>query len=1186
MRCHATLLAVVTTSALLEGSLQAQTLSDTYLSQLPPPPPTPVKDVARQPQTITDVIIVIDSTSSMRFQCERQLRMHIAQWAVFDVIDVVPEGIPAAVVALQGDAFEVRPLKVFNGDERSQLRHAVMRLKPTGQGELKDCFDKIDYLLEDSAVPLVVMVTDGWDCHPGEAHGSVAALQRRFGDNWHFQLIATCTASPTISQLRSLAEAGAGNFYPVTSSGELSSALSRVREVCDAIREERRSVFAQYIRELAACGTRESTLNVQIHRLQEQLSHIRQDLRRCTEERDVAVEQLSDARRINDGLRKEITELKRQLAAANSRIEGLVAELDKCRSDESALKTVLEATAVKNAQLIDQIAACETALADERARAAALAARIKQLEQQVADQDCQMQLKEARVTELQAAVDHLKAQHDAAKAMIVKLNDEVAALESRVQSLEAEAKQRQAHVEDQQKRISGLEEQVRGLEEQVRTKNRSIADLTRERDGANATINVHLATIDGFRNQRDDAKNRVTELETAERHLTETVHTLETEKAALTAKNDTLNNKDSSALPSWLACLLGLPVVGAAGAAGGYALRARRSFEFADPVLEEKARVEERLAEREKTNQTLTLQLKGAEHENGVLKAKVAELVDSNARLEENMTALDENLTGCREERIRIENDLKCQVAGYGAERTRLEREIAGLHGERTSDQQELADLQARYAALQQKSEALDCFRKDCEREQARLEKQLECEQQQARTLANQLAASEEQRGRLDERLKHSENERSADRENLGKLETAHADLQRRNEELERSQAASAQKCAELAEQLKSEQQRSSSQSGQLAESEEQRGRLDERLRCCESELSAARESLGRIETAHSDLQRRNRDLEQSLATSEQERAGLKEQLDDNRQRQESLVQELADLKAQRGRLEEQLQNGHGQRRQTESDLAAIKVELSQAENRLAEGERRLAEMQRTLNETREQLSDQRVKSTELEKELDCCRSGNESLRNQYRRRHKWTRKAWKQDRRQLDNSRAEVEDLRRRIEEARTIPQQIQDLTVERDVALARSEQLQQHLRQLEGDLSAATRERNEFELRVTELQDRLNNLQAESSPHQVEPDQRTNSAEPAVSPDTEDPADSRDNETVAPAEIRHRDFPGMGAVTKERLSKAGVQTLDDLAILTDEQCEAIADRIRGVTPKMLQGWRDSTRNALQDPA
>ena len=330
--------------------------ASTSPEEVPSPDPECCPPAGANPPTITDLIIILDSTSSMQYPCVwyGEARLAIAVWGSYDVVDACPDGMPLSVVRLRDDAEPLRPLEPITAEQKAVLRRGLMTGGPKGNAVLKGGFEMALKLLESkpNAVPQIVLFTDGHDCEPGGANGEVAELKRRYQDRLHFDVVAISSAPPVLKVLRALADTGQGNFTSVTSNRELATALAAVRSRCNEVRERIEfehqtclSNLATCCRGKADCEAQLAAITVELEccreektRLEERIACLEQEVQdlkdklKATEDQLAQVTTELDAARITIAkLRAERDRLKQELAAANLRIQELERDLSDLR---------------------------------------------------------------------------------------------------------------------------------------------------------------------------------------------------------------------------------------------------------------------------------------------------------------------------------------------------------------------------------------------------------------------------------------------------------------------------------------------------------------------------------------------------------------------------------------------------------------------------------------------------------------------------------------------------------------------------------------------------------------------------------------------------------------------------------------------------------------------------------------
>jgi predicted nuclease with TOPRIM domain len=308
-------------------------------------------------QVITDVVVLIDSTSSMAWSAVDLSRLAIAQWCALDAADAVPDELPAAFVKLEDSASTIRQLSPLAGDGRSKLRLAIMQLRPVGEGKLEKLFEEAKHLLppDGHTVPLIVVVTDGIDCDPHGAGVPLRDLRNRFGeDRLHLEIIGICDSSVISAKLSDLAQqAGVhGHFSSVKSYLDLPAALTETRALLRSVLLEREAEAKWCLEALACCLREKSKLEIANRELHDKLEHCHEEKVKLEREKtkleiDVKVlqEKLKCCEEEKARLEAEIRELHERLKhchEVDGKLEGDIKVLDVKLKHTEEVKVALE----------------------------------------------------------------------------------------------------------------------------------------------------------------------------------------------------------------------------------------------------------------------------------------------------------------------------------------------------------------------------------------------------------------------------------------------------------------------------------------------------------------------------------------------------------------------------------------------------------------------------------------------------------------------------------------------------------------------------------------------------------------------------------------------------------------------------------------------------------------------------
>jgi archaellum component FlaC len=297
--------------------------------------------------TITDVIVLIDSTKSMAWPLGRERRLGVAQWSALDVADSIPEEIPAAFVSLADEASALRQLLPMGTNDRGQLRRTVMRLKSQGDGKLDKLLTEARRLLasKPDSTPLLVLVTDGVDCDPFSHGAPIRDLHSDFGDRLHFQVIGIGDNREISAKLRDLANQGGpnGEFSSVKSHADLPAALSSTRSLFEAVRTARHDHAEQQASSLAACEKDRRDLIRQVARLTREGTDLRADVARLKETNETQAAKITDLTRERDALTTRVAELDEQVETLSEQNTNLAKDNERLSVDNAKLNELSEA---------------------------------------------------------------------------------------------------------------------------------------------------------------------------------------------------------------------------------------------------------------------------------------------------------------------------------------------------------------------------------------------------------------------------------------------------------------------------------------------------------------------------------------------------------------------------------------------------------------------------------------------------------------------------------------------------------------------------------------------------------------------------------------------------------------------------------------------------------------------------
>lgn len=400
------------------------------------PSPKALKCCPVEPESkrvITDVVFLIDSSSSMAWPASYQSRLAVAQWCALDVADAIPDRLNTAFVKLEDSASVIRQLSPLVGDERSKLRLAVMQLVPVGgdqagKGSLASLIHEAKHLLpvNESVEPLIVLVTDGWDCDPHGAITPLTELRDQYGDRLHVQIIGICDNDEISEKLNSLAVICGknGTFSSIRSYQDLPSALAETRMLLGGVWHQEQSHLKWCEEALECC-------NEQVKVLNDRVCQLNLELKKCSDK-------VCSLEGENERLRKELHCCHEKSCELEKRIQRLRQQISELRDENSELKN-------RNQDLQNQLDCCLKEKCE-------LEKRILILEKELKDCECQKEKLMADKEAAEAALATCHQEQLQAKAEIEKLEKEL--IDSKKQT--GKAIRKAEHLQDQLRHASHL----------------------------------------------------------------------------------------------------------------------------------------------------------------------------------------------------------------------------------------------------------------------------------------------------------------------------------------------------------------------------------------------------------------------------------------------------------------------------------------------------------------------------------------------------------------------------------------------------------------------------------------------------------------------------------------------------------------------------------------------------------
>lgn len=321
---------------------------------------------------ITHVAVVLDATASMGARDKGVPSIQLGQWVVSDLLDLVPAEIPFdffvikdnSVSVLHGknaDGQDIGPVELQPAD-KSEVRGRLMQLQPSGKGELKDAFTTLLRRLETGDAPLVVVITDGYDCNPKAGAVAAASELLKKCPRTEFSMVAIRPDQLIAPDLESVAAAAGGNFTAIRSRASIQAELSQVTQACDRVRTVRANKAEQTKEELARVRMQVIGLNASlkssgqdIAKLQESLSSRERELKDESEKHQATAMRLQQSQRDFNDLDEKHTQLTKDFQRESAANKKLNEEVQNLRLRETELTGELNDAHETETRLNDQI---------------------------------------------------------------------------------------------------------------------------------------------------------------------------------------------------------------------------------------------------------------------------------------------------------------------------------------------------------------------------------------------------------------------------------------------------------------------------------------------------------------------------------------------------------------------------------------------------------------------------------------------------------------------------------------------------------------------------------------------------------------------------------------------------------------------------------------------------------------
>ncbi len=187
--------------------------------------------IAQQPPN--DLILILDGSNSMWGQIDGENKIVIARRAVGELIDGLPDGSRAGLVAYghrrEGDCDDIETLKEVALLEKEALKAAINAVMPKGKTPITSSLDAAFGLIGGQHPTSVILISDGLETCSRDPCTTVRQAKES-GLPFVLHVVGFDVASEDTTQLECAAQAGGGVFLGVEDAEQLSEALASAYE--------------------------------------------------------------------------------------------------------------------------------------------------------------------------------------------------------------------------------------------------------------------------------------------------------------------------------------------------------------------------------------------------------------------------------------------------------------------------------------------------------------------------------------------------------------------------------------------------------------------------------------------------------------------------------------------------------------------------------------------------------------------------------------------------------------------------------------------------------------------------------------------------------------------------------------------------------------------------------------------
>ncbi|MEF2144810.1 MAG: VWA domain-containing protein [Desulfovibrionaceae bacterium] len=181
------------------------------------------------------IVFIFDASGSMWGQIDGVAKIEIARQTMAELVQTIPDAAQVGLVAYghrrEGDCADIEEIMPLGPLDRAGLVAAVQGINPKGKTPMADSVRMVAQQLGTSEEQTtIILVSDGKEtCNPDPC----AAVQafKQSGINFVMHVIGFDVGGEIEDQLRCMAKAGGGQYFPASNAAELGRAAQEVMEL-------------------------------------------------------------------------------------------------------------------------------------------------------------------------------------------------------------------------------------------------------------------------------------------------------------------------------------------------------------------------------------------------------------------------------------------------------------------------------------------------------------------------------------------------------------------------------------------------------------------------------------------------------------------------------------------------------------------------------------------------------------------------------------------------------------------------------------------------------------------------------------------------------------------------------------------------------------------------------------------